>query len=37
LHYIIPIMLALVIGIAIAGYVAVNRMNEIDEVGRSPE
>jgi hypothetical protein len=37
LPYIPPIMLALVIGIAIAGYVAVNRMNKIDEEGRSPE
>ena len=31
LPYILPIMLALVVGIAIAGFVAVNRMNEIDE------
>jgi hypothetical protein len=30
-------MLALVVGIAIAGFVAVYRMNEIDEEGRSPE
>jgi hypothetical protein len=30
-------MLALVVGIAIAGFVVVNRMNEIDEEGRSPE
>ena len=37
LPYILPIMLALVVGIAIAGFVVVNRMNEIDEEGRSPE
>ena len=37
LPYTLPIMLALVVGIAIAGFVAVNRMNEIDEEGRSPE
>ncbi|MEC7700851.1 MAG: hypothetical protein VX652_03535 [Candidatus Thermoplasmatota archaeon] len=37
LPYILPIMLALVVGIAIAGFVVVNRMNEIDEKGRSPE
>jgi len=36
LTYILPIMLALVVGIAIAGYVAINRMNEVDEEGRSP-
>ena len=37
LPYILPIMLALVVGIAFAGFVVVNRMNEIDEEGRSSE
>ncbi len=37
LPHTLPIMLALVVGIAIAGYVAVNRMNEVDEEGRSQE
>jgi hypothetical protein len=35
LPYILPIMLALVVGIAIAGFVAVNRMSEIDEENRA--